>query len=280
MAGSATTQRIVTFLAAVLLAAGSAWAGDDPKARLGSAPEPLHTLTFAPLLLSGGSHLTLVSPSRWSPVIRRLSHSLEEVHTKYTELFGVIPPLTTSIRLMDEEDFFKSTGAPRWTNALYYKEEIIIPLPQDGHVDWENLLRAVKHEYTHAVVHGLSGGRCPGWLDEGLAQWAEGQENPALRPALLRRLRAAGPVPLTTLQGGFTKLDAKIVPAAYAQSLYLTQTIIRSYGFTALKLFFAALKKGQQRSAAFRGAFRLSEPGFETAMGKTLTQWEQAHTSS
>lgn len=271
-----TLRRHLYGLVLALITAAAPVRAEDLKARLASgSPQALSAITFSPLQLSGGSHLTLVSPARWKPLIQRLSGSLAEIHQHYTEIFGPIPPLTTSIRLMDEEDFFKTTGAPRWTNALYYKEEIIIPL-RSGNVDWDNLFRAVKHEYTHAVVHALSAGRCPGWLDEGLAQWAEGAENPALRPALIKRLRTSGPVPLKLLQGGFTKLDSAIVPAAYAQSLYITQILIRSYGFKHINMFLTALRRGQDKQTAFRRAFDVSEAGFERSMGRALAQWGQA----
>ena len=33
----------------------------------------------------------------------------------------------------------------------------------------------LSHELAHAFIRQASGGRAPGWLHEGLAQWAEGQ---------------------------------------------------------------------------------------------------------
>lgn len=37
-------------------------------------------------------------------------------------------------------------------------------------------------------------------------------------------------IPLGMLQGGFTKLDPKMVPAAYAQSLVTTSAVLSGYG--------------------------------------------------
>ncbi len=265
---------LLLLLLAAALAPLDSFAADEAKARLSNDYEG-SVLTFSPIRLTGGSELTLVSPSRWSSVIQRLSTSLSDLHVQYTRIFGEIPPLHTSIRLMEDEEFFRTTGAPRWTNALYYRREIIIPLKTDEPVDWENLSRAVRHEYTHAIVNALSGGRCPGWLDEGLAQWAEGGENPALRPALVKRLRTKGPLPLAVLQGGFTKLDNEIVAAAYAQSLYLARNIIRVYGFKRIADYFRQLRAGAAKEKGFLNAFSVSAESFEKAAGNLMARWAE-----
>lgn len=246
----------------------------DIKARLaGDASGSLRRVNYAPLSLRGGSKLTLISPQAWSPLAERIRDVLEKTHDYYTSLFGEIPPITTAVRLMDEETFFVATGAPRWTNAMFYRNQIIIPLAVNSEIDMDALRRAVKHEYTHAVVHALSGGRCPGWLDEGLAQWAEGSENPALQPALRNWVVKSGPVPLSILQGGFTKLDSTIVPAAYAQSLYSAHVVMNSFGFEPMRDFFDRLRNGEDKSDAFKSSFDISERRFEEKLGTSLLRW-------
>ena len=236
-------------------------ADDTVRARFTpNATRYKHTLTVAPLKLANGSSLTLVSPAHLTGLTKKLSILLERTHQQYTKIFGEIPTLTTSIRLIDEREFFKVTAAPEWTNALFYKNEIIIPIPENvAEIDLENIFRAVKHEYTHAVVHALSAGRCPGWLDEGLAQWSEGPENPALQLALLELLKKNRYIPFDKLQGGFTKLDVELVPAAYAQSLYVTKELLTQHGFSALRRFFKVLRHGYSKDAAFIAGFNMNE---------------------
>lgn len=228
-----------------------------------------------PVLLRGGTKITLVSPQRWAPLANRLGQSVESVHQYFTELLGTIPPFTTTLRLMDDETFFLLTGAPRWTNAMFYKSQIMIPLPLKGLPDFDNLDRALRHEYTHAIIHALSAGRCPGWLDEGLAQWAEGAENPALLPALKDWLGRHDPVPLKLLQGGFTRLDSRMVPAAYAQSLFAASTVINTFGFKPIRNYLETLRDGSSKSEAFADSFQIPEHAFEARLNTTLLRWHQ-----
>lgn len=253
---------------------------NQAKARLGSGAVGSHSaesgVRLSPVELGDGSHLTVISPVRWDNLAKRISQALQFSHDRYAALFGPLPPLSSSVRLMDEETFYAATGAPRWTNALYYKNQIIIPLGKDSEIDVDNLERSVRHEYTHAVINALSGGRAPGWLDEGLAQWAEGTENPALQPALLRWLQVHPPVELVELQNGFTRLESEKVAAAYAQSLFAANTVINTFGMRRIRLFFDELRVGSDRELAFRKVFGLTPEGFEQQLAQALGSWRVA----
>lgn len=226
-----------------------------------------------PLSLSGGSTLKLVSPNEWYPLAKKLSSYLNKTHNDFRKIYGEIPPVETTLRLVDSEQFYEETGAPAWTNAMYYRGEITIPLAPNQTIELEDLYRSIKHEYTHATINALSGGRCPGWLDEGLAQWSEGSVNPALEPSLRKWLYFNPPVPLDLLQGGFTKLDVDMVPPAYAQSLYATKIVIKSFGFDKIKHFFSRLRSGDEKNLAFKRSFKVSEDGFENSLTKSLKKW-------
>jgi hypothetical protein len=232
--------------------------------------------------LAGGGTFTVVSPERWSATSEDLVSDLKQVHKELSGMFGPLPAFTTSIRLTDLESFRRATGAPGWTNALFYRGQILIPLSTSEDPDLENLRRSIRHEYTHAVINALSAGRCPGWLDEGLAQWIEGEENPALRPALAKWLETNDPVPLSLMQGGFTKMGSDMVPAAYAQSLFSATVVINTFGFGDIRTFFDGLKQGMEKDTAFAYGFSIDVETFERRLGKTLRSWQnkQPFTSS
>lgn len=245
---------------------------DAPKARY-EDPADESRLRFTPLNLSDGSKLTIISPTKWSDVTKQILKTLNDTHEEFTKLFNQIPPFSTSVRLMEESTFFDLTGAPAWTNAMFFRGQIIIPLSSSKAIDLENLTRSVKHEYTHAIMSSLSGGKLPGWLDEGIAQWFEGTESPSLRDALRVWLKQNDPVPLSLLQGGFTKLTPEMVPAAYAQSLLATKALADKFGFAAVGRFFILLREGVEKEAAFRTAFEISSATFEKELGKALKEW-------
>lgn len=236
------------------------------------------SLRFTPIELADGSHLTLISPHDWSDVAEEILQELTQTHQRLSALFGSIPPFRSSIRLMEEKAFYELTGAPGWTNAMFFRGEIIIPLSQAQPIDLENIHRSVKHEYTHAVLSALSRGAIPGWIDEGLAQWAEGDENPALRNTLKQYLHKHQPVSLSLLQGGFTKLEPSMVPAAYAQSLLAVQAMIKAYGIPKIASYLTLLRGAREKDDAFEVAFQISTREFERRLGVTLITWASGTT--
>lgn len=243
-----------------------------PRARYASL-ERDSTLRFVPLALDDGSRLTLISPKHWADIAEEISAQLTRTHQQLTKLFGSIPPFRSSVRLMDEPAFYELTGAPGWTNAMFFRGEIVIPLSTSKPIDLENLHRSVKHEYSHAVLSALSGGAIPGWIDEGLAQWLEGDENPALRNSLKQYLKRSSPVPLNLLQGGFTRLQPEMVPAAYAQSLLAVQAMLKAYGIEKVGIYLALLRDETDKEVAFLSAFGLTASEFEHKLHATLRQW-------
>ena len=258
----------IYFFILLLIAPVYSQAEESVKARLN---EKNSTLTYSPLVFSDGSNLTLVTPQQFKTLTRQLSFVVQELHQRLKSIFGNIPQFSTSIHLMEESKFFSETNAPEWTNAIYYKNKIIIPIPQNlREINYKSIVRAVKHEYTHAVVNALSKGRCVGWLDEGLAQWAEGYESKSLQKALIKQLRSGSLIPLSMLQGGFTGLKPEVVPVAYAQSLYLTRAIINHFGFLPLRTYFKALRIGYSQEAAFIAAFNVNESLMEAIGTKKL----------
>jgi hypothetical protein len=228
---------------------------------------------------AGGGDISMITPPRWRQVGADLSQLLVATHERYTRLLGEIPAVRSSVRLMEEQEFYRVTGAPEWTNALYLRGQIIIPLSAKETINHENLNRSAVHEFSHAIIHAVSGGRAPGWIDEGLAQWIEGPENPALQPALRSWLKKHQPLPLAMLQGGFTKLNPKVVPVAYAQSLYATHAMIHVHGFKRLGEYFRDLRDGSAKPEAFESRFGTDESEFEHSLGIVLQKWSAGNSA-
>ncbi len=235
-------------------------------------------LRYSPVALPGGAKLTLISPQQWMPMANKLTGSLEGLHSTFQRIFGTIPPFEVSLRLMDDEQFYRKTGAPRWTNAMFYRGQIIIPLSSENTADIDNIYRSVKHEYSHAVVHALSGGTCPGWLDEGLAQWVEGEENPSLLPAMVQWVnQKKQPLSFDLLQGGFTGLQKEKVPVAYAQSLYSTRYIFKEHGLGKIRKYLKLLREKKTKSLAFEESFELTESEFESKFSSYVKRLGYQH---
>jgi hypothetical protein len=198
---------------------------------------------------------------------------LDGVYKEYTGLFGTAPKKKVTLRFLSPTEFKKYTGAPEWTSAMYFNEEITIPLNPAKGVNLSDLGRAIRHEYAHAVISELSVGKCPAWLDEGIAQILEGKVNPLLGPALRKWISYNDAMPLQWLKNGFTLLDEAIVPAAYAQSLFASRKLVSEHGYDAVAKYLNMLSGGSTDEEAFKSSFKISQKEFLSDLTYEIKQW-------
>lgn len=198
---------------------------------------------------------------------------LNDTYDELSRIFQSSPKKKVVLRFLPPEEFRKQTGAPAWTSAMYFRDEITIPLTAKTGMDRAELSRALRHEYVHAFIAEMSRYRCPAWLDEGVAQLLEGHPNPLLGPALREWIGQNQAIPLDWLQNGFTTLDAAYVPAAYAQSLFATRKIIMKRGFRSVTQYLNHLQNGVAEPQAFKIAFGQNKRDFEKELTVQIKRW-------
>ena len=185
---------------------------------------------------------------------------LEEAYAKVGADFGFYPGDTVTALLYSREKFSDITRSPAWSGGTYDGR---IKLPAGGIYDkTEELERVIFHEYTHAVVHRLSKGRAPVWLNEGLAMYEEGNRSGDYAERL-KALATTGKVALVPLEGSFMALDAEGAQVAYLLSLSAAEHLIGEFGFFSAKRVLENLGGGMKLDAAFSGALHLSYAEFE-----------------
>lgn len=180
--------------------------------------------------------------NKYDKILPEIRNTIRSFHGKFKEIIGAGNNLHVNITILPYNQFHIITGAPSWTNALFYDGQIFLPV-KESEDDFAESLRPLKHELTHAILKDLSGGRCPGWLDEGIAQWAEGEEIDGLRNALafwyIDNKRLISP---EILKGGFTGLESNEVAPAYAQSLLAAKLLFKAYGVENVKRYLTSLR--------------------------------------
>ncbi len=85
--------------------------------------------------------------------------------------FNYYPKRKIVVLLYGPEEMDSILSKQHWAGAVY-DGKIRLPQENAGVTD-ANLRALIAHEYTHAIVHDLAGGKAPTWLNEGLAQWQE-----------------------------------------------------------------------------------------------------------
>lgn len=152
---------------------------------------------------------------------------LEEAYLKVGHDLGLYPEKRIEALLYSKESFRDITRSPSWAGAIYDGR---IKLPAGGITAKTSVLeKVIFHEYTHAVVRELSKGRAPVWLNEGLAQYEEGQSSASFARSL-SQLAKNGVIKLKPFEGSFMSFRAEEAQIAYLLSLSATEYIIREFG--------------------------------------------------
>jgi tetratricopeptide (TPR) repeat protein len=167
---------------------------------------------------------------------------LEEAYLKIGAEIGYYPEDPLGAVLYSQKLFQDVTRSPSWAGAVFDGR---IKLPAGGITERTDVLEKVLfHEYTHAVVHRLSNGKAPVWLNEGIAQYEEGKRVGSDKGAL-KQIAANNPVSLRALEGSFMSMSSEEADAAYLLSLSATEYIINEFGIFAVKRILNGLGEGK-----------------------------------
>jgi hypothetical protein len=214
-----------------------------------------------------GSHFTVRYEGGENDVAGHLiSMILEEAYHKVGSDMGFYPEDSITAVLYTFEQFRDVTRAPSWSGAIYDGK---IRIPVGGVMERTDLLeKVIFHEYTHAVVHRMGGGRVPTWLNEGIAQYEEGRLSES--EDILRYLASAkNPVPLSYLEGSFMGLSQEKAMIAYAEGLSVVKYIIEEYGMGMLGRLISSYKeKGSEE--AMKETFHMTYMEFQDSWIRNL----------
>ena len=195
---------------------------------------------------------------------------LQTLESDYDDLerdFGIAPHDSIAVTLYTNQAFFDVTQAPSWTGAVN-DGKLRIPIHGVDSVTPE-LARVLKHELAHSFINQLSAGRCPQWLNEGIAQALEPKQvvNGRLLATLFRNQQE---IPLNALEGSFMGMSTAQAAIAYDESLAAVQYINDTNGMSDLQRVLQRLSEGSSTEAALRAVIHSDYGQLESDVGKYL----------
>jgi tetratricopeptide (TPR) repeat protein len=198
----------------------------------------------------------------------QLVATLESEYDDLVGELGIAPRNNISVVLYTEQSFFDVTQAPSWSGAVF-DGKLRIPINGLTSVTPE-LARVLKHELAHSFISQLAAGRCPQWLNEGIAQAVE-PKRVSHGQLLADLFRTQREIPLNALEGSFMQFSSVQATIAYEESLAAVQYISDSYGMGDLQRILERLGQGSSTEAALRATVHADYGQLEAEVGKYLT---------
>ena len=204
-----------------------------------------------------------------SEVLRQqILTTLESDYDDLVRDLGSAPRDNILVTLYTETAFFDVTQAPSWVGALN-DGKLRIPVSGLTSVTSE-LAHVLKHELVHSFVNKLSAGRCPPWLNEGIAQFLEPRSLSSNGRQLALLFKEQHEIPLNALEGSFMRFSGSEAYVAYAESLAAVSYINDSYGLSELQRILERINQGSSTEAALRETIHSDYGQFETDLGRYL----------
>ena len=217
------------------------------------------------------SHFTLKYEGRQTPesLRRDLVSTLESHYDDLVRNLGVAPRGSIAVVLYTDQAFFDVTQSPSWAGAVN-DGKLRIPVNGMSSVTPE-LSRVLKHELAHSFINQLSGGRCPQWLNEGIAQAMEPKSLSSRGRRLADLFKAQQEIPFNALEGSFMRFSPMEALLAYDESLAAVQFIIDTQGSSDLQRILQRLAEGNSTETALRSTIHDDYGQLQGEVGKYLS---------
>lgn len=215
------------------------------------------------------SHFVLHYEGKQSEALgTQILAALESDYDDLVRDLGTPPRDNILVTLYTETAFFDVTHAPSWVGALN-DGKLRIPISGLTSVTPE-LAHVLKHELAHSFVAKLSAGRCPPWLNEGIAQFLEPRSLAGDGRQLARLYKNQQSIPFNVLEGSFMRVSGATAYVAYAESLAAVTFISDSYGLSDVQRVLERISQGNSTEAALRATIHADYGQFETDLGRYL----------
>lgn len=160
-----------------------------------------------------------------------------------------------------------------WTGGAAYAEFGIIAQSAPAN-DLEWVKRSLAHELGHLVTHQITfspyGAILPTWLDEGLAMYAEGEQDLVLKSIFEKAASRDNLISVRSLASPFSAITGEAL-LSYGESQSIAWFLIQNYGgdkmFQLLNLF----KEGNTYDDALMQVYGFDQDGLDAIWQKYIT---------
>jgi tetratricopeptide (TPR) repeat protein len=185
---------------------------------------------------------------------RDVLKTLESEFDEISATLNYVPPEPIGVILYTNQAFMDITRAPSWSGAL---NDGRIRVPVSGLSSMtDELARVLKHELTHSFVGQKTGGRCPVWLQEGIAQYMEGKRSRTNAAGLSTAYEHHMEFSLLSYETSWLNLPRDAASLAYAWSLAVVETIMTENGVDDLERILERVAGGSSTEDAIRAVLR------------------------
>ena len=189
-----------------------------------------------------------------------LREMLRDAYRQVGQQFNHFPNHAIPVLLYSNADFQQVKSLSHQVGGLY-DGKIRLPL-KPGALSGGQLQVILWHEYTHAVVHDLSRGRCPMWLNEGIATSQESRVK-NVDVGLVRAALEQGKLPAWDHLWSQTGYDQTTIALYYQTSFMIAQYLVRRWSWRDMAQLLERLGQGVPMQDALRAQYRTDPAGLE-----------------
>jgi Tfp pilus assembly protein PilF len=201
---------------------------------------------------------------------QQLLATLEDAYQELARQFGYEPRENIIVILYTQQQFVDITEAPSWAGALN-DGKLRIPIGGVAAVDPE-LQRVLKHELTHSFLNSLASGRCPVWLNEGLAQLMEPRSASMYSQQLSPLFQQRKAIPFSILERPFTRFSPLQAEVAYSESLAAVEYLNGRYGMGEIVRMMQSIGSGVEPETALRNSTGMDYAVLGQRIGESLAR--------
>src|SRR5258708_6610257 len=219
-----------------------------------------------------GSHFILhyQGDATASDLQQQLLATLDDGYRDLASQLGYEPSEKIIVILYTQKEFVDITEAPSWAGAIN-DGKLRIPIRGVAVMNPE-LARVLKHELTHSFLSSLAGGRCPTWLNEGMAQMMEPRSSSNFAQPLAALFQQRKEIPFAVLEHPFIRFSDVEAQVAYAESLSAVDYLRERYGMGDVLRMLRNIGSGVEPELALRQSTGMDYSGFAQRVGEYLAK--------